>query len=554
MLLSLHISNYALIDHLDLDLTPGFGVITGETGAGKSIILGALGLLQGRRADPKALKAGAAKCIVEGVFSTEGLDVDRLLEQADIDFDPEDAQIVVRREITAAGKSRTFINDTPTNLSVLREVSDRLIDIHSQHQNLLLAHETFLLDTLDVITGEPEVRGSYDKAYRDFVTAERRLRQLREEAQRNSADQDYLTYQLAQIDDAELDEDEQDALEEESRTLSHAEEIKSALYHAGGVLQSDESDVSSALRTAAAALDSIAKFLPEAEALSERLTSARIEVDDILSDVERAADSVDYNPERLAYVDDRLSNIYRLQKKHQVDSIAELLALAEDLRNRLSAIDNADELLAQAERDCKSTRTALRSAARQLTAIRHAAAKEVEDALIETLHHLGMPSVRLCFEFDERARPDASGNDTLRFLFSANKNVPPQDVAQTASGGEIARLMLALKSLIARKRQLPTIIFDEIDAGVSGTMAERMGQIMQRMGEHAQVLCITHLPQIAALGASHFLVRKEEDEHGTTSRIAPLDAEERVQELAHMLSGANLTEAAMANARALLNS
>lgn len=550
MLTSLHISNYALIEHLDLDLRSGFSVITGETGAGKSIILGALGLLQGARADAKAIKAGAAKCVVEGHFAVEGLGVEPLLQAADIDI--EDHTVIIRREITASGKSRTFINDTPANLGVLREVSACLIDIHSQHQNLLLTRETFLLDTLDCVAQNNEMLKAYVEAFRAHTAAERELARLREDAQRNQADQEFMAFQLSQIDEAAFFEGEQEELEEESATLSHAEEIKTAFYQTTGALQNDEADVSNALRVAAQALESVSQYVAEAGGLAERLESVRIEVEDVLSDVERAADNIEFNPERLAFIDERLSTLYTLQKKHRVESITELQAIADELRIRLDEIENADEHIAIAEKTVAQTRKALQKLGDALTESRKEAAHEVEKKLIEQLHELGMPNAKLLFEFSLKKHPDATGFDSLRFLFSANKNISPQDVAQTASGGEIARLMLSLKALIAQKKNLPTIIFDEIDTGVSGNMAERMGRVMQLMGQRAQVICITHLPQIAALGLDHYRVHKQETETGTSSHISPLSSDERVQEVAVMLSGAQITDAAMANARELL--
>lgn len=551
MLTSLHISNYALIEHLHLDLRSGFSVITGETGAGKSIILGALGLLQGARADAKAIKAGATKCIVEGHFDVEGLGVEPILQAADIDM--EDDTVIIRREITATGKSRTFINDTPATLSVLREVSACLIDIHSQHQNLLLTRETFLLDTLDCVASNADLLQTYAEAYRAHAAAAQELKRLREDAERNQADQEFMAFQLSQLDDAAFSEGEQEELEEESATLSHAEEIKTAFYQTMGALQNDDTDVPNALRIAAHALEGVSQYVAETGALAERLESVRIEVEDVLADVEQTADNIEFNPERLSFIDDRLSTLYTLQKKHRVDTIAELLTIAADLRQRLDEIENADEHLAAAEQAVEKTRKVLHETGKALTESRKAAAKEVEKSLTHQLHDLGMPNVQLLFEFTDKKQPDATGFDSLRFLFSANKNVAPQDVAQTASGGEIARLMLALKALIAQKKNLPTIIFDEIDTGVSGNMAERMGRVMQLMGERAQVLCITHLPQIAALGLDHYRVHKQETETGTSSHISPLSTDERVQEVAVMLSGAQITDAALANARALLH-
>ena len=526
-------------------------VITGETGAGKSIILGALGLLQGNRADAKAIKTGAKKCVVEGTFDITGLALEDVLQTADIDL--EDNTIIVRREVTAAGKSRTFINDTPTTLGVLREVSGKLIDIHSQHQNLLLSNEDFLLDTLDSVAGNQTLCATYHAAFQNWHQAEVTLRQLQQTAHQQESDKEFWEFQLSQIDEAQLQEEEQAQLEEESKTLEHAEEIKGACYQAVGFLRNDEHDVVQLLRSAKSALEGAARYMGGLDELTERLSSARIELDDVLSEIESKADEVDFDPERLQWVNDRLSVIYSLEKKHQVSEISELLAIAEDLRQRLSAIDNADARIAAAEAEMKRTFAVVLDLGAQLTAARQQAAGEMAENLTKGLQELGMPSVQIHFEFTARTRPDSSGCDAVRFLFTANKQMPLQDVAQTASGGEIARVMLTLKALIAQKRNLPTIIFDEIDTGVSGTMAERMGRVMQRMGQSAQVLCITHLPQIAALGKVHFWVHKQENDTGTTSNIRALSADERVQEIANMLSGAAITEAALTNARQLLD-
>lgn len=550
MLSSLHISNYALIEHLDLALDEGFSVITGETGAGKSIILGALGLLQGNRADTKVIKTGEKKCIVEGEFVVDGLGVRHILEAADIDCD--DNTVVIRREITSAGKSRAFINDTPATLSTIKDVSTRLIDIHSQHQNLLLGHETFLIDTLDCVGNNAEALDAYTAAYERWNEAERTLRLLREAAAQSSADHDFMAFQLQQIDEAALTDGELEELEEEQLTLAHAEDIKAALCNTTAMLRNDEADVVATLKQAVGALNDAGEYLQGAAELAERLESARIEIDDILSEVESEADAVDFDPRRLEYVDDRIATIMDLLKKHRLETVAELLAKADDLRQRIDAIDNADENIARQEAIVKAARHDLLGAAEHLTEARRTAAAEIERALTESMHGLGMPHVSIVLEFARRPRPERHGFDIVRFLFSANKAVEPHDIALTASGGEMARLMLALKALIAQKKNLPTIVFDEIDTGVSGTMAQRMGHVMGAICSHAQVLCITHLPQIAALADHHFRVYKEETDEGTTSHLVPLSPDERVTEIANMLSGAQITPEALANARQLL--
>jgi len=550
LLESLHISNYALIESLDLRLDEGFSVITGETGAGKSIILGALGLLQGNRADIKVIKGDAKKCVVEGIFTAEGLGVREILEAEEIDCD--DETIIVRREIAASGKSRTFINDTPVTLNVLREVSERLIDIHSQHQNLLLSHETFIIDTLDCVSQSPIIYKEYTEAFDKWREANRKLQEMKDAAARSQADQDFIAFQLSQLAEANLQDGELEELEEEQQTLAHAEDIKSALYGASGALQNDENDVLSALKQACNALLEAGEYLPAASELAERLESSRIEIDDIFNEIEDEAEHVEFDPRRLEFVDDRIAVITTLLKKHRVESVAELLQIQADLQAKIDIIENADDNIARQEALVNTAFKKLSAAGEKLTKSRKNAADEVVKALITSMQGLGMPNVKIVFEFSLRNHPDRSGLDNVRFLFSANKSVAPQDIAQTASGGEIARLMLALKALIAQKKNLPTIIFDEIDTGVSGTMAERMGQVMEKVGQHAQVLCITHLPQIAALGSHHFRVYKKEDETGTVSHIIPLDNDERIREIANMLSGERLTPEALANAKILL--
>ena len=549
MLTHLHISNYALISQLDLDLTAGMSVITGETGAGKSILLGALGLLQGNRADAKSIKSGEAKCVVEGTFATpQG--VEPLLAAADVDC--EGNEILIRREITAAGKSRAFINDTPVNLATLKQVSELLIDIHSQHQNLLLARENFLLDTLDTMAQNATERDQYVEAYQAWKSAHSALKALQEQAERATNDQEFMSFQLAQIADANLRDGEQEKLEEESELLTHAEDIRESLNAVNQCLQDDDCDVVSALRKAVSALGDVEAYLPNATALAERLDSARIEIDDVLGEVESEAYRVEVNPKRLAFVDERLSTIYSLQKKHHVNTVAELLQIAKDLQDQLDAIEDSEARIDEAKAAVKAAEKALKQKAESLTATRKSAAAKVEAALIESLQGLGMPHAQLQFVCAPRPRPDRSGADSVSVLFAANKQVPPQDVSQIASGGEIARVMLSLKALLAQQQNLPTIIFDEIDTGVSGVMAERMGQVMQRMGSRTQVICITHLPQIAALGSQHLWVHKREHDTGTSSHISVLTPDERVNEIAHMVSGEVLTEASLANARELL--
>lgn len=550
MFKSLSINNYALIDRLDISVEPGFTVITGETGAGKSIMLGALGILLGGRAEARAVRTGAAKCVVEAAFDVSALGIQGFFEENDIDFDGEEC--ILRREVTAAGKSRAFINDTPVPAARLKEIGALVIDIHSQHRNLLIGREDYLLDTLDTVAANSAEKTAYAEAYAQWRKAEEELKALRLQAEKGQTDGDYLKFQLTQIQEAALLPDEQEELEKENALLEHAEEIKASLGAAAAAINGSDGERLSELRRAAQQLESIAAHLPEAAALAERLESARIEIGDIADELERQSEGIDFNPARAEQVASRLNLIYDLLQKHRAASISELLALAKGWEEQLDRLENMESLLEESERRCTALLADLRKKGSVLTATRGKAAKIVEQSLTESLHTLGMPNVSIRFSLQPREVPAACGMDTPVFLFSANKNVPMQPVSEIASGGEIARVMLALKGLIARHKKLPTIIFDEIDTGVSGTMAERMAVMMVEIAKHCQVLCITHLPQIAAKGNAHFRVHKEENETGTTSHISRLSPEERVREIATMLSGAEISEAAVSNAKALL--
>ena len=550
MFKSLSINNYALIDRLDISVEPGFTVITGETGAGKSIMLGALGILLGGRAEARAVRTGAAKCVVEAAFDVSALGIQEFFEENDIDFDGEEC--ILRREVTAAGKSRAFINDTPVPAARLKEIGALVIDIHSQHRNLLIGREDYLLDTLDTVAANSAEKTAYAEAYAQWRKAEEELKALRLQAEKGQTDGDYLKFQLTQIQEAALLPDEQEELEKENALLEHAEEIKASLGAAAAAINGNDGERLSELRRATQQLESIAAHLPEAAALAERLDSARIEIGDIADELERQSEGIDFNPARAEQVANRLNLIYDLLQKHRAASITELLALAKDWEEQLNRLENMESLLEESQRRCAALLADLRKKGSVLTATRGKAANIVEQSLTESLHTLGMPNVSIRFSLQAREVPAACGMDTPVFLFSANKNVPMQPVSEIASGGEIARVMLALKGLIARHKNLPTIIFDEIDTGVSGTMAERMAVMMGEIAKHCQVLCITHLPQIAAKGNAHFRVHKEENETGTTSHISRLSPEERVREIATMLSGAEISEAAVSNAKALL--
>ncbi len=550
MLQHLTISHYALIEHLDIDIEDGFSVITGETGAGKSIILGALHLLLGGRAEAKSIQTGERKCVVEATFRLDRETFAPFFADNDIDLDTDEC--IVRREVMQTGKSRAFINDTPVPAAKLKELGSRLIDIHSQHQNLLLHDEAFLLRTLDVLAGNAAALQAYCEAYHTHRKEQQLLTAMQEQARKGRQDEEFLQYQLSQLTEAQLQEDEQDTLEQEQNALTHAEEIKQSLFQAQSLLNGEETNIPQQLRTAIASLQRVAEHLPLAGDLAERLQSVRIELDDIAAETDNALERADYDPARLTFVEDRLSLIYELQRKHNVQTVAELLALSQDLAKQLGEIENIDENIAQQQQRVDEALAQRTAHATKLTETRQKAAATLQKELAAALQTLGMPNARVEVKLTPRKEPDALGADNAELLFSANKNVPLQNAAAIASGGEIARVMLSLKGIIAQRTQLPTIVFDEIDTGVSGLIAERMAQTMKRMAEHCQVICITHLPQIASQGSWHFRVYKEDSQDTTHSHIERLDRDSRIREIAHMLSGAELTEAAVNNAKALL--
>ena len=555
MIRRLHIENYALIEHLDIEFHPGFSVITGETGAGKSIIIGAIGLLLGQRADSKAMKPGANRCVIESTFDLSAYQLDSFFSENDFDFDG--AECIIRRELTASGKSRAFINDTPASLAQLKEIGEQLIDVHSQHKNLLLGKEDFQLNILDIVANHQTLLDEYRDAYKAYKASVRELESVQEEAKRSREDEDYLRFQVEQLANENLQEDEQAELEAEQETLEHAEDIKSALYTAANLLQSstDGADALSLLKQGLSALRSISSVYVIANELAERLDSCYIELKDVAEELEGNAEDVEYNPQRLEQVNERLNTIYTLQKKHGVDTVGELLALQEELEEKLMRITHSDEMLEELRQKVDAQHKQCLQLAEQLSKERQRVAKQVEHEMQERLLPLGMPNVQFkCSVIVHPSELTPTGYDQVQFLFNANKSGDLKPVSQIASGGEIARVMLSLKALIAGAVKLPTIIFDEIDTGVSGSIAEKMARIMQEMGQHErQVISITHLPQIAAMGAHHYKVYKEDTEDATLSHIVPLTAEQRVEEIAHMLSGEKLTQAALDNARSLLD-
>ena len=550
MLRNLHIQNYALIESLDLDFTEGFSVITGETGAGKSILLGAIGLLTGQRAETAAIRTGAAKCVVEGTFDIEGYDLQPLFEEHDIEYDNE---CIVRREIASTGKSRAFINDTPVSLGILKQLGERLVDIHSQHQNLLLNTEGFQLRVLDTLSEDKSIRQQYTEAYRHYRDTAAHLDALRNQLTGDQGDEEYIRFQLSQFDEWRLQEGEQEELEQELELLSHAEEIKESLYRIDAMLSGDDGGQTSALKSVTSQLRSLTAIYPGAEDWHERMESLYIELKDIADDVSDASERISYDPERQAWVEQRLDTIYTAQQKHRVGSVAELLEIAERFRDTLQRIDEAGERIAAMEKETAAALEALLHAAEGLTAQRQAVATTFEKEIATRLVELGIPNTRFAVDITPRRQPDSTGADSVAFLFSANKNSALQNIAEVASGGEISRIMLSLKSIIATATAMPTLIFDEIDTGVSGTIAARMADIMESIASHGrQVISITHLPQIAAKGTAHYKVYKEDTEDATVSHIRTLTTDERISELAQMMSAGTLTEAAINNAREML--
>ena len=547
MLKRLYIKNFTLIDELDINLHQGFSVITGETGAGKSIILGAIGLLLGQRADSKVIKD---KCIIEAHFDISRYGMETFFTENDIEYDPSDC--IIRRELTSAGKSRAFINDTPVQLTLLKELGEQLIDIHSQHQNLLLNKQDFQLSVVDIIADNAKSLAQYQQTYRQYQSVSKELEALRDDIAHNRQNQDFLQFQYDELANANLVEDEQEELEQKSDTMSHAEEIKSALYEVDNALSADETGVVSALRSARNALNGIQSVFPSASELAQRIESSYIELKDISEEISGQLERVDFDPAELDAVNNRLDRLYDLEKKYHVSTVSELIAKRDELKSQLNNIENSDEALAALQQRLDTLKTQAKQEADVLTKRRTKAAQQIEKELQSRLIPLGMPNVRFNIQMTDDSL-GLSGQDKVAFLFSANTSTPLQPVSQVASGGEIARVMLSLKAMISGAVKLPTIIFDEIDTGVSGKIAEKMAEIMQEMGHHErQVISITHLPQIAAMGTTHYKVEKEETSQGTISRMTQLSSEERIREIAQMLSGSDISDAAIQNAKQLL--
>ncbi len=551
MLRSLFIQNYALIDKLDIDFENGFSVITGETGAGKSIILGAIGLLLGQRADVKAIRNGATKCVIEAHFDIASYQLQTLFDENEWEYEDE---CIIRRELSATGKSRAFVNDSPASLAQIKELGELLVDVHSQHQNLLLSNEGFQIKALDVIVHNEQLLTEYRSLYNEWKKAKQQLALLVEEADKNRADEDYYRYQVEQLENAHLVDGEQEELEEESDILNHAEEIKAQLYKVEQIAMSDDMCLLQGLKECVNAMQSLSNVYPDSSELSDRLESCYIELKDIAEEVATKNERIEFNPSRLEEVTDRLNLIYSLQQKYHANSISELLSLQEEFATKLSAISSSDETIQQLQKQVDKLYAEVIAKADCLSKQRKNASEVIEKQMCEQLALLGMPNVQFRVDFAKRKDPNLLGMDSVNFLFSANKNAPLQNISSVASGGEIARVMLTIKALIAKEVKLPTIIYDEIDTGVSGEIADRMATIMLEMGEaNRQVISITHLPQIASKGKVHYKVFKQDSETETNSNIRRLTDEERINEVAQMLSGATLTEAALHNAKALLN-
>ena len=553
MLKEIHINNYVLIDRLDIDFQEGFSVMTGETGAGKSIILGAMNLLLGGRADSKTIMQGADKCTIEGSFSIAGYGLEQFFTENGLDYYPDDTTL--RRELLQSGKSRAFINDTPVSLNQMRDLGCRLIDIHSQHQNLALGTQSFQLDVVDTIASNGNIKAKYEQSFDNWSALKAELARLKAEFESDNTDREYLEFQLKGLDDARLKEGELQELEQESDILEHAEEIKQELYRASELISGDEDGTLTRLRGALQALRSAQKNWPQAQELSERLDSCLIELKDIAETVDDAQEGINFDPARLEQVNERLDLIYALLKKHKKETITELLELAESIRTRLERSGSYELDIEKLTAQVEAAHADMEKCAAELTKSRRKASDVIIKDIKDLLVPLGIPNIQFGIDIQPAAEFDRTGHDDLRFMFSANKAVPMQEISQVASGGEIARVMLSVKSLIASVRTLPTIIFDEIDTGVSGAVAQKMALLMEQMaGGGRQVLAITHLPQIAALGHTHYKVYKTEEKDATRTRIALLDYNERIREIASMMSGATLTQAALDNAKTLIDS
>ena len=551
MLVKLFVQNYALIRELDVDLQSGLTVITGETGAGKSILLGALSLILGSRADTAVLLNKNEKCIVEGTFRIDEYDLGSFYSSNELDYD---AVTTLRREINTAGKSRAFINDTPVTVNLLKELGEKLIDIHSQHQTLMLNDNNFQLNVIDSFAGTSKIKNEYLLSFSKYIKLKREYNTVKEKSDKNKADLEYFRFQLNQLEETKLRKGEQDELEAEQEILSHTEEIKSALSLSSNLFLSDELSILSMLREVKINLGKIKSFLPEGETLLQRTESSLIELDDLAAELERLSSSIEADPRRLIYINDRLGSIYSLMQKHHAASLDELILKQEELSDLVKSIVSSDERISELGSLIEKETALLKKLSGDISKMREDIIPVIELKITDLLKQLGMPNARFRISLSRLTDYTGSGIDQADFMFSANKQIPPENLAKIASGGELSRVMLSLKSLLTRNNSLPTIIFDEIDSGVSGEVADKVGQILSRMGEYMQVVNITHLPQVASRGSKHFHVYKDDVGESTFTKIRLLSPDERVIEVARLLSGSEVTESALKNARELLKS
>jgi DNA repair protein RecN (Recombination protein N) len=551
MLIKLYVQNYALIKNLDVELEDGLTIITGETGAGKSILLGALSLILGNRADSSVLLEKNEKCVVEGTFRIVEYDLTEFFASNELDYEP---VTNLRREINPAGKSRAFINDTPVTINLLRELGDRLIDIHSQHQTLMLHDNSFQLNVIDSFAVTSKQKSDYKLAYSDYRNLKREYGAAKEKSDKNKSDLEYFQFQLNQLEEAKLVEGDQEALEKEQELLSHAEEIKLGLSSASTLFSSDSSSILILLREAKLNLAKVKDFFPGGEEILARTESTYIELNDLAGEIERLAATMDADPHRLAHVNDRLDSIYSLIQKHRVSTLNDLIIKREEIRQQVKSIITGDEHLTEMGTLLKESTASLKALADEISGKRKSILRDVENRITDLLKQLGMPNARFKISLTCLDDFTSSGCDHADFLFSANKQVEPENLAKIASGGELSRVMLSLKSLLTKNNNLPTIIFDEIDSGVSGEIADKVGQILAGMGKYMQVVNITHLPQVASRGTKHYHVYKDDTGDSTITKVKLLSPDERILEVARLLSGSEVTETALKNAKELLQS
>lgn len=551
MITNLRIQSYALIDNLDITFERGFSVVTGETGAGKSIILGALSMLLGQRADAKYVKTGEKKCVIEAHFNIEGYGLQKFFDDNDIEYDASDC--ILRREISCAGKSRAFINDTPVSLATLRDIGENLVDIHSQHQNLMLGNSNFQLSVIDIISANTEELASYQEAYKKFKEEEEKLGNMEILLLENRKQEDYMRFQLSELEEARLaDPCEEEALEHKAETMNHAEEIKNALFNAGNHLDADDTGILTKMKRIENELISISNLIPKTNELSDRIDSAHIELKDISSEIRALMDNIEFEPSELQEVNDRLNLIYSLEKKYRCEDIESLISIRENIKTALTLIDNSEDSIKNQKEIVTRAQVMAQHLADKLSALRKKSAQTVEKEIKKRLVTLGMPNINFVAELS-RKELSPSGQDEATFMFSANQGMPLQPIGKVASGGEIARVMLSMKAMVSNAKSLPTIIFDEIDTGVSGKIAESMARIMNDMGNGGrQVISITHLPQIAAAGQYHYRVQKVENDDNTKTEMVRLTNNERISEVAQMISGSTVSEAARQQAEELL--